>query len=158
MLVKSNIGVEIIANVPKESYWTGGALTLARGNNIATGEYGDLFRVIDLQDVRAFQPKETEFIERGLRQHDRVSGFERVHDRLYCISRSGLPDLMAVMLNEYELTADHLRTARDRYGRFSVAVITNPNGQATSSAEEAAETMGVEILKWGPFFGRLNKK
>jgi hypothetical protein len=157
-LVESELGVEIIANVPKESYWTGEALALARGNRIATGAYGDLFRVLDLQHVRGFQPKETEFIERGLRQHDRVSSFERVHDRLYRISRNGLPDLTAAMLNEYELTADHLRTARDRYGKFSVVVITNPNGRATSSAEEAAETMDVQILKWGPFFGRLNKK
>jgi hypothetical protein len=157
-LVKSKLGVEIIANVPKESCWTGGALRLARDNNVATGAYGDLLRVINLQDVRAFQPKETEFVERGLRQHDRISSFERVYDRIYRISRNGLPDLTVVMLNEYELTADHLRTARDRYGQFSVAVITDPNGSVTSSAAEAAQTMGVEILKWGPFFGRLNKK
>ncbi len=157
-LVKSKLGVEIIANVPKESYWTGGALRLAHDNNIATGAYGDLLRVIGLQDVRAFQPKETEFVERGLRQHNRISSFERMHDRLYRVSRNGLPDLTVAMLNEYELTADHLRTARDRYGQFSVAVITDPNGKATSSADEAARTMGVEILKWGPFFGRLNKK
>lgn len=157
-LVEFNLGVEIIANVPKESYWTGGALKLAQANNIATGAYGDLLRVIDLPEVRAFQPKETEFVERGLRQHDRISNFERVHDRLYCITRNALPDLTVAMLNEYELTADHLRTARDRYGQFSVAVITNPNGQATSSAQEVAQAMGVEILNWGPFFGRLNKK
>ncbi len=157
-LVNSEFGVEIIANVPKESYWTGGALRLAHDNNIATGAYGDLLRVIDLQDVRSFQPQETEFVERGLRQHNRISNFQRVYDRLYRISRNGLPDLKVAMLNEYELTADHLRTARDRYGQFSVAVITNPNGKATTSAEGAAETMGVEILKWGPFLGRLNKK
>jgi hypothetical protein len=137
-LVKSKLGVEIIANVPKESYWTGGALKLAQDNNIATGAYGDLLRVIDVEDVRAFQPRETEFVERGLRQHDRISSFDRVYDRLYRISRNGLPDLTVAMLDEYELTADHLRTARDRYGQFSVAVITNPNGRATGSAEEAA--------------------
>jgi len=157
-LVKSKHGVEIIANVPKESYWTGGAIRLAQDNNIATGAYGDLLRVIDVEDVRAFQPKETEFVERGLRQHDRISSFDRLYDRLYRISRKDLPDLRVAMLNHYELTADHLRTARDRYGQFSVAVNTNPNGRTTSSAQEAAQTMGVEILKWGPFFGRLNKK
>jgi hypothetical protein len=158
MLVNPQLGVEIIANVPKESYWTGEALRLAHGNDIATCAYGDLLRVIDLQNVRAFQPKETEFVERGLHQHTRISSFERVHDRLYRIRREGLSDLTVAMLNEYELTADHLRTARDRYGKFSVAVITNPNGRATTSAKEAAETMDVEILKWRPFFGRLNKK
>lgn len=157
-LMTSNFGVEIIANVPKESYWTGGALRLARDNNIATGAYGDLLRAIRLPDVRAFQPKETEFVERCLRQHHRISNFERVHDRLYRISRDGLPDLTVAMLNEYELTANHLRTARERYGRFSVAVITNPNGKSTSSSDEAAHNMGCEVLKWGPFLTRLNKK
>src|SRR5207253_2327294 len=104
------------------------------------------------------QPKETQFIERSLRQHDCISRFDQVYDQVYCISRNRLPDLFVAMLNEYELTADHLRTARDRYGQFSVAVITNPNGRATNSAEGAAQIMGVEILKWGPFLGRLNRE
>lgn len=65
MLVKSEPGVEIIANVPKESYWTGDALRLAHDNNIATGAYGDLLRVVNIEDVRGFQPRETEYIERG---------------------------------------------------------------------------------------------
>jgi hypothetical protein len=157
-LVQSKLGVEIIANVPKESYWTGEAIRLAEAKNIATGAYGDLLRVIGVEDVRTFKPRETTFIERGLEQHTRISSFERVHDRLYRISRNGLPDLMVVMLAAYELTADHLRTARSRYGQFSVAVNTDPNGDATGSAEQAAEAMSVEILKWGAFLGRLNRK
>jgi hypothetical protein len=115
-LVESELGVEIIANVPKESYWTGEAIMLAQVHSIATGGYGDLLRVIDDEDVRAFQQKETVFIERGLRQHDRISSFDREYDRLYRIRRNGLSDLKVAMLNEYELTADHLRIARERYG------------------------------------------
>jgi hypothetical protein len=156
-LARSELEVEIIANVPKESYWTGGALTLAKRHNIATGSYGDLLRAIRLPNVRAFQTQETAFVERGLSQHDRISGFERVHDRLYRIRREGRSDLTVSMLNYYELTADHLRTARERYGPFSIAVITNPNGRPSTSAEEAGRIMGIEILKWGPFFGRLNQ-
>ena len=157
-LIKSNFQIEIIANIPKESYWTGEALLVAKAHNIAVGSYGDLLRVINTGNVRAFQQKETAFIDRGLRQHDRISGFERMHDRLYLIHRNSLPDITVVMLNEYELTANHLRTARDRYGKFSLAVITNPNGRATSSAKEAGQTMGVEILNWKAFFGRINTK
>jgi len=157
-LVNVEFGVEIIANVPKESFWTGGALRLAHSNNIATGGYGDLLRVIGTENVRDSRPKETKFIERGLRQHNRISDFEQIHDRLFRISRNGLPDLTVAMLNEYELTADRLRIARDRYGQFSLAVITNPNGRATSAAEVAAQNMGVKILKWGPFLSRLNRK
>lgn len=158
-IVKSNLGAEIIINVPKVSYWTGEALSLAKSNNIATGAYGDLYRVLDLEDVRSFQPKETEFIERGLEQHSRISSFERIYDRVYDIGRTnGLSDLTVAMLHEYELTADHIRTARNWYGDFSIVVITDPNGRAMASASEVAETMNIEILKWGEFLGRLNKK
>jgi hypothetical protein len=158
-LVKSKHGVEIIANVPKEAIWTGDALQLAQDNHIATGAFGDLYRVIRESNVRGFQQREIAFIERGLRQHDRVTGYVREYDKVYRLNRKGgLPDLTAAMLNEYELTADHIRTARDRYGSFDVAVNTNPNGSITNAAEEAAEAIGVEILKWGPFFGRINKK
>lgn len=157
-LIKSNFKIEIIANIPKESYWTGKAILVAKAHNIAVGGYGDLLRVITNGDVRAFEQKETTFINRGLRQHDRISSFERVHDRLYLIHRNSLPDIAVAMLNEYELTANHLRTAWDRYGRFSLAVITDPNGRATSAAKEAAQTMGVEILNWKAFFGRINTK
>jgi hypothetical protein len=157
-VVNSNHEVEIIANVPKEAFWTGGALDLAAENDIATGSLGDLYRALRAEDIRKYQSRETEFVERSLRQHTKVAGFRRLHDRLYRVRRNGLSDLDVVMLNEYELTADHVRTARDRYGKFSVVVITNPNGQATSSAEEAAEGIGAQIYKWGPFLGRLNKK
>ncbi|MDQ8732406.1 hypothetical protein [Bradyrhizobium sp. LHD-71] len=158
-LVESTHGVEIIANVPKEAVWTGDAIRLAQNNSVATGVFGDLYRVLGESNVRGFQQREIAFIERGLRQHDRVTSFERDYDKVYRLSRKGgLPDLTAAMLNEYELTTDHIRTARDRYGKFDVAVNTNPNGTITRSALDAANAMGIEILKWGPFFGRINKK
>lgn len=155
--VVSQPDVEIVANVPKESFWTGDALRVASARGIATGSYGDLLRVIGSEDVRGFVPKDIAFIERGLRQHDRIAGFERVHDRIYRIRRNGMPALVVAMLTEYELTGDHLRTARDRYGAFDLAVITDPNGRATGTATEVAGRLGAELLNWAGFYGRLNR-
>ena len=156
--VVSQPDVEIISNVPKESFWTGDALRLAREHGVASGSYGDLLRVIGMEDVRSFVPKDIAYIERGLRQHDRVAGFERVHDRIYRIRRESMPDLIVAMLSEYELTGDHLRTARDRYGAFDLVVITDPNGRATGSATEVAGRLGVTVLNWAGFYGRINKR
>lgn len=157
-LVESDLCVEIIANVPKESFWTGDAIRFARSQNVSTGSLGDLYRVISEQDVRRFRSPETEFIERSMRQHDRIAQFQQIHDRLYRIERSdGLSDVTVLMLNEYDLTADHVRTARDRYGAFSLLVMTNPNGSATESAEQVAASMGVDILMWKNFLGRLKR-
>lgn len=83
---------------------------------------------------------------------------ERVHDRMYMVRRSGLNDVVVVLANAYELTADHVRTARDRYGQFTDILITNPNGEPTSSAIQAAKSMGSRVSKWGAFLGRLNRQ
>lgn len=160
-LVTPELQVEIIANIPKDSFWAGDALALARRHHIATGAFGDLLRVLDRPDVRAFVPAETAFIERGLTQHRRVTSFDRLHDRIYRIELRGgddHPDLTVAMLNAYELTAEDVRAARERYGDFSVVVITNPNGRATSSALQVGRMLSIEIFDWAEFYGYLNSR
>lgn len=156
-LVIYNNGIEIIGNVPKESFWTGSAIRLASESDIAIGSLGDIFRAIHHKNVRTFRSKNSEFVERGLTQHDQVSNFELVHDKLYRIARNRFPDLTVAMLHEYELTADRLRIAREWYGPFAIAVNTDPNGSFTNSAEELAESLDIEVLLWRQFLGRLNR-
>ena len=88
-------------------------------------------------------------MERGLRQHTRVRILERVHDRKYIIGRYGLDDVVVVLANEYELTADHIRTARDRYGPFTDILITNSNGDPTSSAIKSCQIAGSQRIQVG---------
>jgi hypothetical protein len=79
-------------------------------------------------------------------------------DRVYLVHRRNLPPLRFVMLKEYELTGDHARTARDRYGPFDAVLIDNPNGKPTTGAKEVAKGMGVGIFMRGQFLGRLNSR
>ena len=53
-------------------------------------------RAVRAVDVSAYKSQEVTFLERGLHQHSRVADFERVHDRLYSISRDGLPSVTVV--------------------------------------------------------------
>ena len=156
-LVRGDFKIDFIANVPKESIWTGEAIDLATSQSVAFGGLGDLLSAVALSDVRSYEKKEFGFVERGLRQHSRVQGFKRIYDRLYIVNRRNLPGVTVVLLNEYELTADHIRTARDRYGEFSDILITNPNGNPTSSAKLAADSMGAKIHVWGGFMSRLHE-
>lgn len=150
--------IDFVVNVPKEAYWTGGAIRVVTTNAAAFGGLGDLHRVIDKPDPNKYVNPEFAFVERGLRQHTKVEGLRRLHDRKYVVQRLGRDDVVVVLLNEYELTADHVRTARDRYGEFGGVLITNPNGRATASATQAADAMGASIYKWAEFLGRLNRK
>ncbi len=151
--------VEFIINIPKDCYLTGGAIRFAQSRGIGLGGLGDLMRALRLECVGDYIPPTIEFIERGLRQHDRVSSFERLADLQYRIERTGaLPDVLVVFLHEYELVADHIRIARDRYGNFDIVVKTNPNGGLTSSALAVADDLHCKIYKWGEFLGALNRR
>jgi hypothetical protein len=157
-LVNGVYQIEFIANIPKESFWTGAAIALASKHGAAFGGFGDLRSALTLPDGRIYVKKEFAFVERGLRQHAQVSSLERVDDRKYLVKRHQMSNICVVALNEYELNADQVRTARDRYGAFAAIIITNPNGAPTSAAEQAAKSMGISIYKWGAFLGQLNRR
>jgi hypothetical protein len=157
-ILDADSSIEIVANVPKESLWTGEAIASAATRGVAFGGISDLMSAVSRGDVRGYIRSEYRFVERGLTQHDRVSGLERKFDRVYLVHRRGLLPLRFVMLNEYELTGDHVRTARDRYGSFGAVLLSNPNGKPTAGALEVAKAMGIGIFKWGQFLGRLNCK
>jgi hypothetical protein len=151
--------VNFVVNIPKDSYLSGGALSFAARRGIGIGGVGDLFRALKMEDVSEYLPPTIQFIERSLRQHDCVERFERLADMYYVIHRKReLGDIQTVFIHEYELTIDHLRAARDRYGQFQMAVKTNPNGGITTSSKEVAEELGCQVLKWGQFLGALNRK
>lgn len=150
--------VAFVVNVPQESYVTGSALRLSARHGIPVGGLGDLMRAVSLPDISEYVNKEVSFIERGLAQHTHVESYERLDDRRYLVKRHDLDELQVIFLNEYDLTADHVRTARSRYGVFTMLVITNPSGRATSSAGSAAAATGCRIYKWGDFMGALNRR
>ena len=152
-----NSNVQFVANIPRDSVWMGDAITTARQYNLGWGGLGDLMSAINLESVERFQKKEYEFVERRICQHNRVKDYERIADRVFLLFRKGLPGIKVAIIHEYELTAEHVRAARDKYGEFSVIVKTNPNGNITGRAQEVGEGLGVEILKWGEFLARLNR-
>ena len=155
--VDTSTVVQFIANIPAESYWTGEAMEFAERHSVGCGGLRDLLSAVSWPNVRCYKREEFAFVERGLCQHNNVLILERVHDRKYIIKRCSYDDVVVVLANEYELTADHVRTARDRYGPFTDVLVTNPYGKPTSSAIRAAKSMGSRVFKWGPFFGRLNR-
>jgi hypothetical protein len=148
--------IDFVVNIPKDGVLQGDALQVAKDSNFALGGVGDLLRALTMEDVSEYYHPTIGFIERGLRQHDRVADFTRVADLCYVIHRTQGRDLRAVFLYEYDLTADHIRVARDRYGRFDLVVKTNPNGSVTEAAIEVAKELGCRVFMWGEFLGAIN--
>ena len=149
--------IDIIINVPAQGTWRGPAIMAAQAARVAFGGMADLQACIGREDPRNYVKNEFSFIERGLRQHGRVVNITREADRLFLIHRRGLTDVRVVALYEYELTAEHLRAARDRYGRFDLVLISNPNGKPTQAACDVANEIGVGLHMFGSLLRRLNQ-
>ena len=150
--------IQFVANVPRDSVWLGDAIEAVRAHKLGWGGFGDLKSAINLESVEGYQKKEYSFVERGIVQHQRVESYERPFDRVFVIYRKGLPEIKVTLVYEYELTAEHVRAARERYDEFSVIVKTNPNGNITGNARQVGKGLGVDILSWGEFLGRLNRR
>lgn len=157
-LIQGSTKPAFVVNIPTNGRFTGTALTLAHAESVAIGGVGDLYRAVNQEEPNKYDCKNTAFRDRGLRQHSTVSGFTKEFDRCYVVHRHGLPDLRVVFIHEYELTADHVRTAVDRYGRFDVLVNSDPNARASEKADDTAAQLGFPILQWGPFYKRLREK
>jgi hypothetical protein len=156
LMEKENI--DFVVNIPKAAYIVGNTFALAEERNFGFGGFDDLLGALRSESLRTYVNKEFEFVLRSLRQHKIVSQVTRVDDRRLLVQRKGLDPVTVLILNDYELTAEHVRNGIDRYGKFQAIVRSNPNGRVTDAAARAAEESGITIFSWGEFFGQLNRK
>jgi hypothetical protein len=151
--------IDFICNIPREAVWSGEAITAAERQGKAWGGVSDLYSAAGGRDpVRDFVRSEFKFIERIFNQHSAVSRVERMNDRVYRLHRGTMPIVDVALINEYDLVADHVRTAWDRYGPFTDILANNPNCRYTDDATDAAKSLGVKLLPLKMFMGRLNSR
>jgi hypothetical protein len=149
---------DYVVNVPVEAIVLGDAIQLARQQGIGIGQFRDFMAALASSDVALHRSSDIRFVEESLPQHSRVKAIEPLADRHYRIERHGLPPVEIVFLNQYDLTVDHIRIAKKRYGSFDAIVLTNPNGGATSEAKELATSMNCLVYLWKTFLGALKKR
>ncbi len=72
----------------------------------------------------------------------------------------GLGDLFVAIkvlaLNEYDLTADAVRTGIDSHGKCSIILTSNPNCRPSGESIRAADSAGAKVLSWGELLCALN--
>jgi hypothetical protein len=81
-----------------------------------------------------------------LGQHSNVAFVTRLSDRAYRVHRVRGNDVVVALSQEYEMTADAVRTAFEHHKPFDVLFKTNPYGRISSQGQAAAETLGIEVL------------
>ncbi len=133
-----------------------------KSKEISIGDFKDLFRVINQEDNFPYINPTVEFINTGLRQHNGVSSFRRLNNQTYLVERFGKESLTMTFLLDYNLNAESVRNAIERFNNFQILLKANPNpvGGKEGISKEAlniAKQNGIEILKWAAFYSRLNR-
>ena len=155
--IDDDVCFELVMSLRTDTVWTGKAISAARQLRLGWGGLGDLMSAINDENVAVFQRSEFSFVERVLCQHTTVLGVERVNNRVLLVYRDCLPCIRVILINEYDLTTDHLRHHRAVFGAFDEVLATNPNCRLTSTAGKTAELMGVEVFSCGQFMSRLHR-
>jgi hypothetical protein len=133
-----NADPQFIVNVPTLAIWTGAAINMVHEQKAAFGGLGDLIRTSRESYVPSYRYREYRFVEQGLSQHSAVMSLTRLYDRKFIVHRLRHSDLTLVMVDAYQVSADDVRTARDRYGSFDTILKMTSYGGVTTVAREAA--------------------
>ena len=149
--------IDFLVNIQREALVDGPVLEVVE-DRFGLGEYKDLLRALNEEGLRSYQNPEVSFILRGLSQHSRVSGIDRLNNRLYLVHRRILKSVTVLALNDYEITADVVRAGIATFGKGSVILTSNPNARVTSGGNDAAIACETTILSWKELLGDLHKQ
>lgn len=160
--IESVAGVDVerldfLLNIKKDAYIDGQLLQLATSAQFGIGGLADIFSALNGRTISAYISSEMSFIMRGLLQHTRVIDLERLDNRRFRIERVGLDSVVILALNDYDFTADSVRSGIEKYGEFDAILTSNPNCRRTGNCQMAAYSASVKILSWGELLGQLNR-
>jgi hypothetical protein len=148
-LVEGVQRVDFVLNVPRTGRFMGDAIEQLGLRNVGWGGLGEAIRALRDYDVLGdYQERELAFVTRGLRQHGQVTELKLLDDHRIVVVRRGLPELVVFVGSMYQPTAESVRDAIDRYGKFDLFAATNPNSDPTAEAIQVAADAGIRMLKW----------
>jgi len=150
--------VQFLLNIPKDALFQRDLIGFAQNVPIGIGGIADLYRAINDKNLRTYVHPERKFLTRLLLQHSAVSNVELLNNQTYLIHRSALAfgAYQVLVVNDYDVTADVLRSSIEKFGHSRTVLASNPNGRVTPEAKEAAKHAGVRILVLSQLLGALN--
>ena len=148
---------QLVVNVPSKTLWSGAAIHFIHAASAAFGTMGDISRAARTEDAGSYRDKNMGFFINAMRQHSNVSGVSYVYEAVFKADRKIGESLIIAVINAYNMSAEDVRNAKDRFGHFDIVVKSTSYGSITTQAEAAAESMGAQALGLGELMRRLAK-
>ena len=148
---------QFVMNVPSKTLWSGAAIRLIHAASAAFGTLGDISRAAATKDAGSYRDKNMGFFINAMKQHSNVSRVSYIYETVFNIDRKIGKSLIVAVINAYNMGAEDVRNAKDRFGHFDVVVKSSNYGSITPQAEAAANSMGAQALTFSELMGRLAK-
>jgi hypothetical protein len=97
------------------------------------------------------------FFINAMKQHSNVSSVSYVYETVFKAERKIGASLVVAVIDAYNMSAEDVRNARDRFGHFDVVVKSSSHGAITNQADAAAKSMGAHALSFRELMGWLAK-
>lgn len=146
-----------VVNVPSKTLWSGEAIRCIHAASAAFGTLGDVSRAASTGNAGSFRDKKMGFFIKAIEQHTKVAGITYIYDRVLKAERTNGTSLTIAVIDAYNMSAEDVRNARERFGHFDVIVKSTSHGSITPQAESAAMSMNAEALVFRELMGRLAK-
>lgn len=150
--------LDFFLNIAKQAYIDGGLVQLASNFSFGIGDLSDLLRALNRDNISNYVTQDIEYVMENLPQHTQVINLERLDYRRFKIHRLNLPSVTILVLNDYELTVDAVRSGIRKYGKFDAILSSNPNRRPlTTTCQTAVNSARLQVFSWRELFGHLNK-
>lgn len=146
---------QLVVNVPSKTLWSGAAIHRVHMASAAFGTLGDVARAAATGDAGSFRDSGMGFFIKAMKQHSNVTGVSYVYDSVIKAERKHGGSITVAVIDAYNMSAEDVRNARDRVGRFDVVVKSSSYGSITAPAQAAAMDMGAQALSFRDLMKRL---
>lgn len=155
-LIEDAPGVAGIVNVRSDSRYTGPAKTFAETHGCGLFTMRELMGAVNAIDFAAYERSSLEYVKRALPQHSNVIRVDQVDQEQLEVVRDELSPVRFVTADIYVLGVADVRDLLARFPGVHAIVKTNPNGEYSDEAKEAARSAGVGLFTFREFMGALN--
>lgn len=144
-----------VVNIPSKAVWTGGAINFVHQSNAAFGTLGEIKNAYYTGSPGSYRDKGMIFFTNAFWQHDNVVDVSYVFRNVFKVERRRGRELIVAIIDAYNMSAEDIRNARRMFGHFDIALKSTSYGGITSTAINAAKSIGAEALTFGEVLARL---
>lgn len=141
--------IDFLCGYRKECVWEGDAIMFLQANSVGWGNSGTLASAAMNGNANIAEHKTFAFAARLIHQYGIVESAKREYDRVFQVKLKNGRGIRIGMIEDYEPTADNVRSLWERFGPVDIAWNINPNGTPSKSSKIAGEELGCEVLKTG---------